>query len=111
MINFDTILHTGKRFVCYPIVMYAVAISDTDSLILNAEFAVAKRIMKKAVYRNRVKRQMRAIFRNILKDIDIKVSLHIIFFYNHNRYYPFIDIQTSMYDIIEQASKSFTITV
>jgi ribonuclease P protein component len=91
--------------------MFALHSPDENPQIVKAEFTVAKRIMKKAVHRNRAKRQMRAAFRNIMQSIAFKETVHLIFFYNDKTELPFADIQASMQNAIEQFCKTLTNTL
>jgi ribonuclease P protein component len=102
--KFDITLRTGKRYVCPPVTMFALKKHVEGEQFVQAEFAVPKRIMKKAVHRNRAKRQMRAAYREIMKTITLihTESIHLIFFYNKTTEQPFSKLKASMQDLIQQ---------
>ncbi|GHT73760.1 hypothetical protein FACS189456_4560 [Bacteroidia bacterium] len=96
MFDFATTLHQGKRFFTYPITLIVLSQPIEDKQFVKAEFAVAKRIMKKAVHRNRAKRQMRAAYQNIARTITFSTNVHLIFFYTEKTEIPFADIESAM---------------
>jgi ribonuclease P protein component len=96
MFAFATTLHQGKRFFTHPITLIAFSEPVETQPVVKAEFAVAKRIMKKAVHRNRAKRQMRAAYQNIARTITFSTSVHLIFFYTEKTEIPFAEIESAM---------------
>ncbi|NND32302.1 MAG: ribonuclease P protein component [Saprospiraceae bacterium] len=91
----------GRTFSLYPLrVYYAVVEKNNDESILKCAFSVPKRIYKKAVDRNRLKRQMREALRlnkGILLVPDPGQSVHLLIMYFSN--------EKLKYQIIEKAMK------
>jgi ribonuclease P protein component len=81
--------------------MYALHKDVENQHIVQAEFTVSKRIMKKAVHRNRAKRQMRAVYRAIEKNLTFADSTHLIFFYTEKKELPFEQIKDAMLRAIQ----------
>ena len=100
--HFADTLRQGRRFACYPITMFAVCRQIDNQHIAAAEFAVPKRIMKRAVRRNRAKRQMRAAYRDIARDVVFAGCVHLIFFYAEKAELPFDVIKAGMRQAIEE---------
>jgi ribonuclease P protein component len=69
--EFSAVFEAGHTFFCFPIKLIAVEQPSVLSCsAIKTGFAVPKRVVKKAVCRNRLKRQMRAAFQkheNVLR--------------------------------------------
>jgi ribonuclease P protein component len=109
----DNTLQHGKRFFSHPLIMFALTLSDAtlravappSKAIAVAEFSVAKRNIKTAVMRNRLKRRMRAAFRELSKERAIPADTHFVFLYIAKVESPFSLIRTAMQSDIQQFLK------
>lgn len=81
----ESLFNSGQSFTVYPLkVLYKI--ESSDEAILQAGVAVSKRLFKKAVERNWVKRLMRESYRiqkNDLKEIvrSRQVAVYLFFIY------------------------------
>jgi ribonuclease P protein component len=109
----DNTLQQGKRCFSYPLIMFFLALSDatlraaapSSKAIAVAEFSVAKRNIKTAVLRNRLKRRMRAAFHELSKEFVIPADTHLVFLYIAKDESPFSVIRAAMQNDIQQFLK------
>ena len=64
----------GKKINNKYLTIFFRKLSDKNNKNLNISFLVQKKISKSAVKRNRVKRQMRAIMNDAIKNININLN-------------------------------------
>ena len=64
----------GKKINNKYLTIFFRKLSDKNNKNLNISFIVQKKISKNAVKRNRVKRQMRAIMNDAIKNININLN-------------------------------------
>ncbi len=64
----------GKKINNKYLTIFFRKLSDKNNKNLNISFVVQKKISKNAVKRNRVKRQMRAIMNDAIKNININLN-------------------------------------
>jgi ribonuclease P protein component len=90
----------------YPIRAVIVRAEPTDTEKFKAGFSVSKRLYKKAVDRNRVKRIMREAFRlhmAILEDFPFEnKQLHIMFMYIGKEIHPYAQIAQAMKRLLKK---------
>jgi ribonuclease P protein component len=101
IVAIEHLFKKGSPVFVYPVRAVLVQAEPTDAEPFKAAFSVSKRLFKKAVDRNRVKRIMREAFRHhmhILNDyaLDNK-QLHIMFIYIGKEIHP--------YDLVAQSMK------
>lgn len=91
----------GSLFVCKPILMkYLFEPAENNKGQLQAAFSVPKKKFKHAVDRNRIKRQMRNVYRLLLPELKSLYAKK-----DHNLYLIFVYNSTEMldYNVIEKA--------
>lgn len=100
--HIDYLFENGKSFIAYPLrVVYVVLESNQLPVPTAILVSVSKKRFKRAVKRNRVKRQVREAYRtrkdNLLQTLDAKgKSLLVAFLYLENELRPTSTIGKSM---------------
>jgi ribonuclease P protein component len=100
--EFSAVFHQGKVFFTTPIKLMTVVQPTEKTLLVAVGFAVPKRQIKKAVNRNRIKRMMRAAYQNIVREINFKQNIQMIFYYTEKKELPFSFIEEAMRMNIQQ---------
>lgn len=70
--NFDTVYRKGKCYYCKDLSIYVLA---NDLIFTRCGFSISKKVSKKAVERNKLKRQLSFIFREEEKKIESCVDI------------------------------------
>jgi ribonuclease P protein component len=85
--EFSAVFEAGRTFFTFPIKLIATESPSTFSYsTIKIGFSVPKRLVKKAVFRNRLKRQMRAVFQkheNVLREtfLSQQKNYNLVFIY------------------------------
>ena len=84
---------------------YKIITKNSDYSAL-AGFSVSRKIFKKAVTRNLLKRRMREAYRlnkhHITEKLkNMKLQLHIMFIYNSDKTEPYYKIETAVKEILD----------
>lgn len=96
----------GSAFVCYPLrVTYIESKEDAVSRVM---FTVAKRLFKRAVWRNTLKRRMREAYRlhqRLLNELPENVKVRICYSYIAREELPYTTIEKAMIKSIRRLCK------
>lgn len=102
----------GSLFVYKPVlVKYIAEPAQTETPKIQAAFSVPKKKFKKAVDRNRLKRQMRNVYRLYLPTLKEQVlplqkNLYLIFVYNQTEMLDYALIEKAMHRFFKQLDLS-----
>ncbi len=106
IVAIEHLFRLGSPVFVYPIRAVVVQVDPTDNEPFKAAFSVSKRLYKKAVDRNRVKRIMREAFRlnmNILEGYASEnKQLHIMFIYIGKEIHPYAQVAQTMKRILKK---------
>ena len=98
----------GDSFLVYPIKVVALEIEFKEKYPAKAAFAVSKKLFRKAVIRNTLKRRMREAYRlnkHVLFLDEIPSKKAIMFIYISKEILPFSIIEKAMIKILRSLSK------
>ncbi|GHT11021.1 hypothetical protein AGMMS4956_03420 [Bacteroidia bacterium] len=95
-------LQKGTRFFTHPILLINYANPLSNAQLAKIGFTVPKRYLKKAVHRNRIKRVMRAVVQEMLKNQPKIFTGWIIFSYTDKTVLPFEVIKNAMLQCIQK---------
>jgi ribonuclease P protein component len=106
-IRVDTLFTQGKAFILYPFrIVYIEDVKKTD-VSAQVIFSVPKKRFKRAVKRNRLKRQMKEAYRlhksELLSYLENKnTALHIAFTYVSNDELPYAQIEKKLIEAMQK---------
>jgi ribonuclease P protein component len=105
--EFSLVFNNGDNFFTYPIrLIYLIQVADNKPF-MKASVVVPKKFIKKAIYRNRIKRMMRAAFHEVeivLRGTILDKSYQFIFIYAEKEEMPFKIIFDSIKRNVEMAA-------
>ena len=105
----DKLFQEGKSYFSYPIKLVYLQLKDKDGAYgMQYTVSVSKRIFKKAVDRNRVKRQMREAIRlQLPKDTELNVESYfaMMFIYVGKEKLDYIVIENGVKKLVPKVIK------
>ncbi len=97
----------GTRIFSTPLVSVLIPSADQNSTS-QAGFSVSRRNFKKAVSRNRIKRQMREIYRMNYRLYETETKFNIMFIYSAKSIVSFAEIENAMKKILSELQKQYS---
>jgi ribonuclease P protein component len=106
-IRVENLFTQGKAFILYPFRIVYLEDAKKEDVSAQVLFSVPKKRFKRAVKRNRLKRQMKEAYRlhksELLKFLENKdTALHIAFTYVSNDELPYTQIEKKMIEAMEK---------
>ncbi len=101
------VFQAGARIFSTPLVAVLTPVPD-QNFTSKAGFSVAKRNFKKAVTRNRLKRQMREIYRTNHRLYKTETRFNIMFIYSAKTIVSFPEIENAMHKILSEFKKQYS---
>lgn len=105
--EFSLVFNSGNSLFTYPIKLIHLAQLTDNKPFIKASVVVPKKLVKKAICRNRIKRMMRAAFREVeivLRGTILNKSYQFIFIYTEKEEVPFKTILDSIKRNVEMAA-------
>src|SRR5690606_8701608 len=104
----------GKVFSAKPlIVKYLWVTKDDSPFPTKVGFSVPKKKFKKGVYRNRIKRMMREVWRlhkHVFLESSSEHQLHLFFIFNSHSFPTYKSVETTMITCMEFLQKNIPST-
>jgi ribonuclease P protein component len=100
--SIEYLFSDGKSITQFPIKMFFISVENNE--ITQAGFAVPKRNFKKAVDRNRIKRQVREAYRlqKHLLNTNNKSKFALLFLYLGKEKTPYIQLEKAMIGLLKK---------
>lgn len=106
-IRLDKLFETGKSFNTFPFKVIWLEVADTAAPV-QIVVSVPKRIFKRAVDRNRLKRLMREAYRknkHLLYNHLEKKKLHVIFIYTSKTIMTYSEVEEKIVMALQRLTK------
>lgn len=109
--DIDTLFLTGKAYFVFPFkVFYLLTPSVQGDVPVKFGISVPKKIFKRAVDRNSIKRKVREVYRlhkaSLYEEVSKqKMSLSIMFVYTHKEEMSYHELEPLLIDAIEKTRK------
>lgn len=102
--DIESLFEKGKNKFCMPLSVKFIEIDEASKNLCGV--SVPKRKMKKAVDRNRLKRQMREAYRLNKHILEVEnAKYHMMFVYSKSEKLPYQDIEKAMIRLLKHIKK------
>ena len=106
--DIDTLFLNGKAFFVFPFkLFYLLSENESSTEALRFGVSVPKRLFKRAVERNKIKRRVRELYRMVKPGLFEHITvngkiLHVMFVYTHKEIMPTADLGPVMSEAIKK---------
>lgn len=107
--QFDKLFADGSSFLAYPLKVVFIETENTDRFPARVAFAVSKKLFKRAVKRNLLKRRMREAYRLNKPEFYLKLGnkkVAVIFIYVAKEILEYSQIETAMKRALKRIVKN-----